>query len=784
MDIFHRHRQANEHDLAAAALERAMQTSEYRPEALIWKGIDALSHDPQLAFIFLNNAAHLLPHRPDVHALLGRSMLLQNKPETAVNYLSAFWQKNPNDASLRMTLWQARSQSESSENLRTSILAHLPEISEAAELSFVLKLLRAQSDAGSTVGVVRFNPDEKEIQGWAIDLRDLHSPPTLQLGANGQTISVTANLPHPLLTAVGLPATHGGIRIKVPNPTPAVHVHFATGGHLLGSPVSAMQTFVPPLALAGAGANQPVDVLIPVYDGLEETLECINSAIAARKLNRTPHRIVVLDDATPVPALQKALKILASKGKIKLIQNPVNLGFIRNMNRAMALGGLHDVVWLNADTRVHGDWLDRLREKAYAFGDIASVTPFTNNGELMSFPVSRVSAPMPSAIEHAEIDNLAREADSPAVELETGCGFCLYIKRTALDTVGYLDEVHLSRGYGEETDWCLRARQHGFRHVGAPNVFVAHKGGVSFKKEKTLRVAYNNAILRTRFPTAEADYEAFCKRDPLRPARNALQSAHLPRVYQWLESEVFSRGPSAPLCLHSQAGDDTPFMLTYRQTDAGVMVAIKASTKPLMTLLEYSLPKDTDALRQTMTALATGGLGELVCKGSAEVPAVLQRVLSDVGIRTCVAEVPSINVVDATTDFLNQRALIADDLSHPEILHKWLDLARKLRKSSAPNVLCVDGDSPALGALRSTGTVLGLVVPKDMDAAQWVALSGCHCLVSLNTGADTDPHYRTLVERYGLPLYLLPSDTANEADARASVQTDNSRTEASSLTEL
>ena len=52
MDIFHRHRQANEHDLAAAALERAMQTSEYRPEALIWKGIDALSHDPQLAFIF------------------------------------------------------------------------------------------------------------------------------------------------------------------------------------------------------------------------------------------------------------------------------------------------------------------------------------------------------------------------------------------------------------------------------------------------------------------------------------------------------------------------------------------------------------------------------------------------------------------------------------------------------------------------------------------------------------------------------------------------------------
>ncbi len=784
MDIFHRHRQANEHDLAAAALERAMQTSEYRPEALIWKGIDALSHDPQLAFIFLSNAAHLLPHRPDVHALVGRCILLQNQPETAKKYLSAAWQKNPNDASLRMTLWQARSQSESPQDLRASILAHLPDITEAAELSFVLKLLLAQPDTASTVGVVRFNPDDKEIQGWAVDLRDPQTALTLHLEANGQAMSVTANLAHPLLTAVGLPSTHGGIRIKVPNPTPAVQVRFGTGAALLGSPVSAMPTFVPPPALEGAGATQPVDVLIPVYDGLEETLGCINSAIAARKLNRTPHRIVVLDDATPVPALHKALKILASKGKIKLIQNPVNLGFIRNMNRGMALSGLQDVVWLNADTRVHGNWLDRLRDKAYTAANIASVTPFTNNGELMSFPVSRISAPMPTASEHAELDELARTVNSPAVELETGCGFCLYIKRSALDAVGYLDEVHLSRGYGEETDWCLRARQHGFRHLGAPNVFVAHKGGVSFKEEKQLRVAYNNAILRKRFPTAEADYDAFCKRDPLRPARNALQSAHLPKMYRWLGSKGSSHGISVPLYLHSQSAEDASLMLTYRQGDAGVMVTIKAATQPLMTLLEYSLPKDMEALRHNITSLAGVGLGELVCKGSARVPAVLQRLLSDVGIRTCVAELPSITVVNASTAVLKQRALIADDLSQPKMLDKWLKWARKLRRTSVYNGLCVEGDSPASGQLRSTGTVLSLVVPEAMDAADWAALSGCQLLVSLNPVADTDTHCQTLAERYGLPVYLLHSDNTNEAEAHASVQMDKSRTEASSLTEL
>lgn len=176
--------------------------------------------------------------------------------------------------------------------------------------------------------------------------------------------------------------------------------------------------------------------------------------------------------------------MLAGKGKITLVNNAVNMGFIRTMNRAMALSPGRDVVWLNADTRVQGNWLDRLRNIAHSSADIASVTPFTNNGELMSFPQSQVSHAMPNAREQAALDELAKHANISPVEIETGCGFCLYIKRAALNQVGYLDEVYLARGYGEETDWCLRARSFGWRHMGAPNVFVAHQGGISFGAEK------------------------------------------------------------------------------------------------------------------------------------------------------------------------------------------------------------------------------------------------------------------------------------------------------------
>ena len=634
MDIFHRHRQANEPDLAAAALERAMQIAEYRPEAMVWKGIATLSKSPELAFLFFGNAALALPERADIHALVGRSLLAQGHASLATRYLTEAWRRQPNDPALRMTLWQARSQSESPTDLRQMIIAHLPEITAANELTLVLKLLAGQADALTTIGVVRYLSESSEIQGWAIDLRNLQTPAALKLQVNGRQIDSLANAPHPLLTVAGLPATHGGIRIRVPNPTPEVRISFVDGTPLLGSPVFAMPAFAAPSIPPESGKQQAVEVLIPVYNGLDETLECINSVLDARKLNRTPHRVVVIEDATPVPALAKALKILAGKGKITLVHNAVNLGFIRSMNRGMALSPNKDVVWLNADTRVHGAWLDRLRQVAYSDASIASVTPLTNNGELMSFPQSQVSHAMPSAQAQAELDELACQVDSPPMEIETGCGFCLYIKRAALDQVGYLDEVHLARGYGEETDWCLRAREHGWRHMGAPNVFVAHQGGISFGAEKILRVAQNNALLRKRYPDASARYNAFTLRDPIKPARDALQRARLAKLASlsasareasWqtqgsgnnVRAGLPAKSPAAQLepvelsqpfsaktlYVHDGSHSEAAFNLAWRHEPHQTWVTLQAPLTPLPLRLDFAIPGELDQLVEALRLL-------------------------------------------------------------------------------------------------------------------------------------------------------------------------------------
>jgi len=812
MDIFHRHRKAGEDELATRVLERAMQIAEHRPEALIWKGIAALPHNPKLAFLFLVSAAQLLPDRADVKALAGRALLAQGQAEFATRYLTQAWRRAPGDASLRMLLWQARSQSETPAMLRSMILAHLPEINAPEELAQVLKLLAAQADAPTTVGVAHYLEERREVQGWAIDLGNLQAPASLMIEAGSAKVSALANIPHPLLSAAGLPATHGGLRISVPNATAAVHIRLADNTPLLGSPVFAMPAFVPPTVERTLGV-QHVDVLIPVYNGLQETLECINSALEARKRNRTPHRLVVIDDATPVPALAKALKVLAGKGKITLVNNTVNLGFIRTMNRAMAMSPDKDVVWLNADTRVHGNWLDRLRNIAHSSDDIASVTPFTNNGELMSFPQSQVSHAMPSACEQAELDTLAQQTNTAPIEIETGCGFCLYIKRAALNQVGYLDEVHLARGYGEETDWCLRAHSFGWRHMGAPNVFVAHQGGISFGAEKTLRVAQNNAILRRRYPNASARYNAFCLRDPIKPARNALQRARLDRFakskdeskrFQWLKEG------GDTLHIHDGSGPESALSLTWHRDSHRTWVTLRAPLQPLALELDYELPEGLPDLVNNLGALPVKGIvfeyqaycPTLLC----DLPSLLntpytiicsgghllgqdntydwQRFANRAGSvlltwqarHSAFAEAfPHANLVTrpcaeppvpATSE--PRVLLIGDALDNPEIVQRWVNLGRRITRKQLPLILLVKPLTPWLKTLCATGSVQVLPEVNGFSLPETAQAAGCDAVVSLAVAPGANWHAIALATQFDIPLYTNPHALDAEAERTSS----------------
>ena len=63
-------------------------------------------------------------------------------------------------------------------------------------------------------------------------------------------------------------------------------------------------------------------------------------------------------------------------------------------------------------------------------------------------------------------------------------GFCLLIRRAVLEGVGLFDEANFGEGYGEENDYCLRARNAGWTLALADDTYIYHAQSRSYNPER------------------------------------------------------------------------------------------------------------------------------------------------------------------------------------------------------------------------------------------------------------------------------------------------------------
>lgn len=280
--------------------------------------------------------------------------------------------------------------------------------------------------------------------------------------------------------------------------------------------------------LAGDGPAV-VDVIVPVYRGYQETLRCIHSALSLPQ--KTAFELIVIHDAGPEPELAAMLARLAARGLFTYLENTENLGFVRTVNRGMRLHPSRDVVLLNADAQPYNDWLDRLRAAAYRDDRVASVTPLSNNATICSYPQFNRDNPCVIEVDGATVDALAASVNAGvSVPAPTGVGFCMYIRRAALDAVGLFDELAFGLGYGEENDFCQRAIQAGWQNRLAADTYVWHWGSTSFGGTRHKRVLHAMEVLARRYPRYQRDVDAFIGADPLRESRRRLDEARLARA--------------------------------------------------------------------------------------------------------------------------------------------------------------------------------------------------------------------------------------------------------------
>lgn len=281
-----------------------------------------------------------------------------------------------------------------------------------------------------------------------------------------------------------------------------------------------------PADIIGVPPRTPPDrrrkmaVVIPVYRGEEETMACLRAVLAT-----VPRavQVIVVEDASPEPELVAQLRELAQGGRIILHQRAENGGFPAAANDGMRLAVGRDVVLLNSDTLCPPGWLGRLRAAALSAPDIGTATPLSNDATIMSYPSVTAENPVPDLERMHQLDRLAAAvAKDVLVDLPTAIGFCMYIRRDCLDQVGLLRQDVFAQGYGEENDFCLRARHLGWRHVGVPGLFVAHVGGRSFGAAKTHLITRNLRLMERLHPGYDALVQEWISGDPMAPVRRRL----------------------------------------------------------------------------------------------------------------------------------------------------------------------------------------------------------------------------------------------------------------------
>lgn len=250
-----------------------------------------------------------------------------------------------------------------------------------------------------------------------------------------------------------------------------------------------------------------VVVIMPVYRGYEETLDAIYSVLTEPQ--RVCFRLLVINDASPDAELSAKLRELAESKLFDYVEKSKNSGFVDTVNLGLSLVQKEDVILLNSDVIVFHDWIDRFRAHALTNNYVGTITPFSNNATTFSYPDKNQDNTIALECSLRDLDAIFSEVNrSSNSEALTGVGFCMYITNFALRSVGFFDVETFGRGYGEENDFCMRAKQKNLENLHAHDIFVFHQGSVSFGSYDNARMSAAQSALCGKHP----DYPTLVRR--------------------------------------------------------------------------------------------------------------------------------------------------------------------------------------------------------------------------------------------------------------------------------
>jgi GT2 family glycosyltransferase len=273
--------------------------------------------------------------------------------------------------------------------------------------------------------------------------------------------------------------------------------------------------------LDALNSKEKISVIVPIYNAYKDTKKCITSVL---KNTDIPYELILIDDNSTDERVNNLLNEIEKTAHITIIRNNENEGFVKNINLGLKTSK-GDVVLLNSDTMVTPKWLSKLVIAAYSNKRIGTVTPLTNASSV-SVPQMGENNEIPKFLTINDMALLVeKSSENIYIPAPTGNGFCMFIKRETIKEVGYFDEENFGRGYGEETDFCMRALYKKWKNIYDDSTFIFHNRSASFSSESLELKRKHQIILEKKHPSYIKRINKFYKSKKLQNITDFVQFA-------------------------------------------------------------------------------------------------------------------------------------------------------------------------------------------------------------------------------------------------------------------
>ena len=266
-----------------------------------------------------------------------------------------------------------------------------------------------------------------------------------------------------------------------------------------------------------------VGIIIPSYNNSFYLENCVESIFD--KIGSKDFRIIIVDNASTEHNLKRLLSVFKKEKTIHIIENDRNLGYGRAVNLGISLiknkyNSLEYILILNQDTRLLNNIFEKSikimqeREKVGICGPrlfnpdgtiqnsfynfhtvckrLAQLVGLKNlSGFFMSERVHRffnAFLPFFAKTYLKNFENLEKPIEVPWIN-----GACFMVRKQVFDDISGFDGNY--KMYAEDMDFCLNAREKGWKIYYIPQAHVIHYGGSKpSKRSKELANIYYDSL--------------------------------------------------------------------------------------------------------------------------------------------------------------------------------------------------------------------------------------------------------------------------------------------------